>query len=128
MGVVVQRGDAYTHPTIHRGHGGGDFRRVQGETRRSGYVTLLATQFHTVLFHEREGELCGVICIMVGKFKDEAENNLDHMRSLLRLSGPPFQCVPRVEDMAMAESSQAGVGNGQGVNNAQDEAKSSRRR
>ena len=69
-----------------------------------------------------------LIRITVGKFKEEAESNLDHMRSLLRLSGPPFQRVSRGEVVAMAESSQVGVSNGQGANHGQDEVESSRRR
>ena len=69
-----------------------------------------------------------LIYITVGKFKEEAESNLDHMRSLLRLSGPPFQRVSRGEVVAMAESSQAGGCNGQGANDTQDEAESSQHR
>ena len=45
-----------------------------------------------------------LIRITVGKFQEEAESNLKHMRSLLRLSGSPFQRVSRGEDVAMAES------------------------
>ena len=69
-----------------------------------------------------------LICIIVGKFKEEAESNLDHMHSLLHLSGPPFQRVSRGEDVAMAESNQVGAGNGQGTDQVQDEAESSHRR
>ena len=36
-----------------------------------------------------------IICIIVGKFKDEAKNNLGHMRNLLCLLGPPFQFIPK---------------------------------
>ena len=69
-----------------------------------------------------------LIHITVGKFKEEAESNLEHMRSLLRLSGPPFQHVPRGEDVAMAESSQAGASNGKGADQVLDEPESSLRR
>ena len=78
--------------------------------------------------NERES-YAKLIRITVDKFKDEAKNNLDHMRSLLRLSAPPFQCIPR-EDVSMEESiyAEANQGIGQGNNNAQDEVESSRRR
>ena len=39
--------------------------------------------------NERESYM-ELIHITVGKFKDEAENNLGHMHSLLCLSAPPF--------------------------------------
>ena len=55
-----------------------------------------------------------LIRITMGKFKEEIESNLDHMRSLLRLSGPPFQRVSKGEDVAMEESIQAGEGKGHG--------------
>ena len=45
-----------------------------------------------------------LIYIIVGKFKDEAKNNLGHMCSLLHLSALPFQHIPREEDMNMKES------------------------
>ena len=77
--------------------------------------------------NERES-YTDLIHITVGKFKDEAENNLDHMRSLLRLLGPPFQRISREEDVNMEESSHVGVNGGQGNNDAKDEAKFSRRR
>ena len=68
-----------------------------------------------------------LICITVGKFKEEAECNLDHMNNLLRLLGPPFQHVPKGEDVAMADSSQAGEGKGlgHGATDVQDEVESS---
>ena len=76
--------------------------------------------------NERErGSYAKLVCITVGKFKDEAENNLDHMHSLLRLSRPPFQRILREADVTMEESSQVGVNNGQGDNDTQDEAESS---
>ena len=65
--------------------------------------------------------------IIVGKFQEEAESNLEHMHSLLRLSGPPFQRVSRGEDVAMAQSSQVGARNGQGADQVLDEAELSRR-
>ena len=75
---------------------------------------------------ERES-YADLIRIMVGKLKEEEKNNLDHMCSLLHLSKSPFQLIPRGEDVAMAESSQAGEGKGhrQDTTDAQDEAKSS---
>ena len=39
--------------------------------------------------NERES-YAKLICITVGTFKDDAERNIVHMRSLLRLSAPPF--------------------------------------
>ena len=63
----------------------------------------------------------------MGKFKEEAERDLDHMNNLLRLSGPPFQHVPKGEDVAMADSSQEGEGKGlgHGATDVQDEVESS---
>ena len=70
-----------------------------------------------------------LIRITMGTFKDDVESNLVHMRSLLRLSTPPFQRVPKNEEVVMEESSQASAshGNGRGNNNAPDEAESSRK-
>ena len=50
--------------------------------------------------NERES-YTDLIHITMGKFKDETENNLDHMHILLRLSGPPFQRIPREEDVSV---------------------------
>ena len=78
---------------------------------------------------EERDSYAELIRITVGKFKDEAKSNMDHMHSLLRLSGPPFQCVPKSEDVAMADSSQVGEVKGQVLSaiDVQDEAESSRR-
>ena len=78
--------------------------------------------------NERES-YAELIHITMGKFKDEAENNLGHMHSLFCLSAPPFQRIPWEEDVSMEESShvEANQGTGQGNNNAQDEAESSHR-
>ena len=90
----------------------------------SNYWRLKFILSHSMNERETYAEL---IHIIVGKFKYEAENNLDHMRSLLRLLGPPFQRIPREEDVNMEESSHAGVNGGQD-NDAQDQAESSRKR
>ena len=63
--------------------------------------------------NERES-YAELIRITVGKFKDEAENNLGHMRNLLRLSAPPFQRIPWEDDVSMEESSHVDVNQGMG--------------
>ena len=106
----------------------GEFRLKLGrEVVMSNYWRLKFNLSRSMNERENYAEL---IRITVGTFKDDAESNLIHMRSLLRLSTPPFQRVPRNEDADMEESTQADAsqGNGRGNNNAPDEIESSHRR
>ena len=71
----------------------GEFRLKLGrEVVMSNYYRLKFILSHSM--NERESYV-KLIRITMGTFKDDAESNLSHMRSLLRLSTPPFQCVPR---------------------------------
>ena len=102
-----------------------DFRVKLGEgVVMSHYWRLKFILSHSMNERDRYVEL---IRIMVGKFKDEVENNLDHMRSLLHVSRSPFQRILKEEDVNMEESNQVGVNDGKHTNDAQDEAELSRR-
>ena len=104
-----------------------EFRvKLGGDVVMSNYWRLKSILSHSMNETESYAKL---IHITMGNFKDEAEINLGHMHNLLCLLAPPFQCIPWEEDVRIEESSHAEANQGtrQGNNNAEDEAKSSRR-
>ena len=70
-----------------------------------------------------------MVRVIVGIFKEDAENNLRHMNEVLRLLAPPFIRKPRRDIVEAIEAIQAGSNQSAGeANEASEEAESSHRR
>ena len=69
-----------------------------------------------------------MVRVIVGIFKEDAENNLCHMNEVLRLSAPPFFHKPRREIVEVVEAIQSSSNQSAGeANEALKEAEYSHR-